>query len=117
MPWQTALLQLEKHFMCNGSNFVVENWKFKYVNARIDMRTGYMRLEAGNDRSPRTYADEVQSQGGDWLAAAREVMLSRVLGTHLTTWGSESMVSCSMRTLEYIAAAAVAADRNARRST
>lgn len=117
MPLDQAVTMLKEHMLFSGNNFVLDNLEYKYVDARIDMRMGSITLRPGNKVSDRWFSHQVAKEGGPWLGAARTVMQECVRGGDTATWNSDTMVSCSMRTLEQIAAAAVAADRNARRST
>jgi hypothetical protein len=39
---------LQSRLAVKNPEFMLENWNCKYINARIDMRTGVMRLQPGN---------------------------------------------------------------------
>lgn len=106
-----AVGQLEKHLACNGSNFILDNWKFKYVNARIDMRTGSTLLEPGNYHGS---LHDLLSKGGPWLAAGRGVAQWRAVNGDTARWGTEDPVTMSMKVFEEALAAAVAEDRRNR---
>lgn len=57
--WQpfSALEELKRHTLASGDNLCMANWDAKYINARIDMRTGNVLLSEGNilcnERAPR----------------------------------------------------------------
>ena len=43
-----ATKMLKERFMGRDPSFVLDNWDCKYINARIDMRTGVVILFPGN---------------------------------------------------------------------
>lgn len=47
-PLRDAVEWLTQRLICNGSRFVLDNWDCKYIDARIDMRTGAVLLRPGN---------------------------------------------------------------------
>ncbi len=55
LPWSTAIPMIDSMLLSNGSGFIHQNWICKYVNARIDMRTGHMILFPGNGEPIKTY--------------------------------------------------------------
>ena len=48
IPFSDAVDFIEKHTLESGNSFILEEWDCKYINARIDMRTGMVRLSPGN---------------------------------------------------------------------
>lgn len=51
-PLRDAVEWLTQRLICNGSRFVLDNWNCKYIDARIDMRTGAVLLRPGNVHAP-----------------------------------------------------------------
>lgn len=47
-PLHEAVLKMRERFMTTNPDFVLRNWDCKYLNARIDMRTGSVCLTPGN---------------------------------------------------------------------
>ena len=47
-PLRTAILALEERMMTRDPQFILDHWDCKYVDARIDMRTGAVYLKPGN---------------------------------------------------------------------
>lgn len=48
VPFEETIEALRERMMVNGSLWILDEWKAKYINARIDMRTGQIRLTFGN---------------------------------------------------------------------
>lgn len=48
VPLAEVMPLLAERMMVNGSNWIIGEWKCKYIDARIDMRTGCVYLKAGN---------------------------------------------------------------------
>lgn len=48
-PFLQAVPALYARLACRGSDFVMQQWPCKYIDARIDMRTGKFFLKPGND--------------------------------------------------------------------
>ena len=53
--WQpfSAIDGLKKHVMADGGRLVMDNWDAKYLNIRMDMRTGNVLISEGNIRDAR----------------------------------------------------------------
>jgi hypothetical protein len=43
---------IRQFVMCEDSRHVLDNWSIKYINIRIDMRTGNFALTEGNTKTP-----------------------------------------------------------------
>lgn len=52
-PLASALPAITERLAANGSDFILNHWDCKYLDARIDMRTGSVRLTAGNSERTR----------------------------------------------------------------
>lgn len=52
VPLGEALRGIEARFMFRDPRFVLDNWDCKYLDVRIDMRTGSAYVKPGNDRLP-----------------------------------------------------------------
>ncbi len=59
----------------------------------------------------KTLAFSILREGGPWLGAARSYLKQHVRGGETCIWSSEERLSLSVRQIEELAAAAVAADR------
>lgn len=51
VEFDSAVLALRQRMMFRDPKFVLDNWDCKYIDARIDMRTGAVWLKPGNDRA------------------------------------------------------------------
>lgn len=47
IPLSQGFRWIADHLMLKTPEFIINNWNCKYIDARIDMRTGSMRLEPG----------------------------------------------------------------------
>ncbi len=47
-PLDAAASAIRERTLASGSDFLQRNWDCKYLDARIDMRTGAVRLVPGN---------------------------------------------------------------------
>ena len=66
--WQpfSAIELLRNEAMAEGSRVMLDNWRLKYISARIDMRTGAVLLMEGDCRyrAPRYFVVRQKSDGG-----------------------------------------------------
>jgi hypothetical protein len=49
LPFDQAMASLRQHQMINGSMRALEDWSLKYIDARVDMRTGQVYLSPGDE--------------------------------------------------------------------
>lgn len=45
---EEAVQWIQPRLLANGSSFIHSNWDCKYVNVRVDMRTGFAFIMPGN---------------------------------------------------------------------
>ena len=43
---------VRQFMMVNGSHTVLNNWDIKYLDLRMDMRSGYFLIKEGNSKNP-----------------------------------------------------------------
>lgn len=53
--WHTLknLDTIRQFVMCEDTRHVLDNWSIKYIDIRIDMRTGNFALREGNSDKPK----------------------------------------------------------------
>jgi hypothetical protein len=51
MPFDAGVKFLADHLMVNEATWVLRHWNCKYVDVRVDMRTGSMLIRPGNERA------------------------------------------------------------------
>jgi len=58
----TVCAFVNTHTMASGSKFALDNWECKYINFRVDMRTGNVSLYEGNTDNPKhlTFTKDIQ---------------------------------------------------------
>jgi hypothetical protein len=49
MLLQTAVDFVKEHTMDVDTRFVLDNWEYKYLNIRVDMRTGMATIQPANN--------------------------------------------------------------------
>lgn len=62
MPSHELLTWLRQRMMVNNPDFVLKNWDCKYVNMRIDMRTGQAIASPGNTHAPEPSENAVAKE-------------------------------------------------------
>ena len=48
LPLSEVVREINKNIMPNNPKFVLGNWDCKYINIRVDMRTGMALVKPGN---------------------------------------------------------------------